>query len=75
MPLLAPEAFEQRRELDRLAASLKAALAPHAGGVVRAIEIGRGSDKVLVLDDGDRYSVFQLSPVPRRRALGVRGVP
>ena len=57
--LLAPEAFEQRRELDRLAARLKAALVPHAGTVVRAIEIGRGLDKVLVLDDGDRYRVHQ----------------
>jgi hypothetical protein len=50
---------EALRALDRLAARLKAALAPHAGSVVRAIELGRGLDKVLVLDDGERYAVYQ----------------
>ena len=53
------DGLEALRALDNLAARLKAALADHAGGVLRALEIGRGLDKVLVLDDGDRYQVFQ----------------
>ena len=53
VPLLAPEAFEQRRESTGSPRRSKAALAPHAGGVVR-VEIEHGLDKVLVLDDGDR---------------------
>jgi hypothetical protein len=58
-PTIEADGLEALRALDNLAARLKAALADHAGGVVRAIEIGRGLDKVLVLDEGDRYQVFQ----------------
>jgi hypothetical protein len=53
------DGLEALRALDRLVARLRAALAPRAGDIVRAIEVGRGQDKVLVLDDGTRYQVFQ----------------
>jgi hypothetical protein len=53
------DGLEALRALDRLFARLKAALADYAGGILRAIEIGRKLDKVLVLDDGDRYTVYQ----------------
>lgn len=53
------DGLEALRALDRLVARLKAALADFAGGVLRAFELGRGLDKVLVLDHGDRFSVFQ----------------
>ena len=44
--------------LDRLAQRLRGALAPHAGGVTRAFELGRGLDKVLLADCGDRYALW-----------------
>ena len=37
---------------------LRAALAEHAGDVRRAIEIGRGLDKVLLADHGDHHVVY-----------------
>jgi len=58
-PLIESDGLEALRALDRLAIRLKAALAPFAGDISRAFEIGRGLDKVLILDDGDRYQVFQ----------------
>jgi hypothetical protein len=57
--LIETDGLDALRALDRLVVRLKAALAPHAGDVVRAVELGRGLDKVLVLDHGDRYEVFQ----------------
>ncbi|MCX5742540.1 MAG: hypothetical protein NT062_08595 [Proteobacteria bacterium] len=44
--------------LDRLAARLRVALADHARDVVRAVELGRGYDKVLLVDHGDRHVVY-----------------
>jgi hypothetical protein len=44
--------------LDRAAHRLRAALGELAGDVVRAVEIGRGLDKVLVADHGDRFAVY-----------------
>lgn len=44
--------------LDHLVVRLRAELAPRAGDIRRAIEIGRGSDKVLVADHGDRFVVY-----------------
>jgi hypothetical protein len=58
-PLFEPDGLDALRALDRLVVRLKAALAPHAGSVLRAIEIGRGLDKVLIIDDGARFQVFQ----------------
>jgi hypothetical protein len=47
------------RALDVLAARLKTALAPFAGGVRRAHEMGRGLDKVLLLDHGGRLVLYK----------------
>ena len=46
------------KRLDTLAQRLRAALAEHAGEIRRAIELGRGLDKVLLADHGDRYVVY-----------------
>jgi hypothetical protein len=46
------------KRLDALAQRLRTALAEHAGGISRAIELGRGLDKVLLADHGDRYVIY-----------------
>jgi hypothetical protein len=46
------------KRLDTLAQRLRAALADRAGEIRRAIELGRGLDKVLLADHGDRYVVY-----------------
>jgi hypothetical protein len=56
--LLTEEALTALRALDRLVARLRQVLAHHAGGVRRAFEVGRGLDKVLVVDHGDHLVVF-----------------
>ncbi len=56
--LLEPEGLAALATLDKLAIRLRTALADHAGDVYRAIEIGRGLDKVLLADHGDRYVVY-----------------
>lgn len=45
--------------LDALAARLKHALAAHAGDVRRAVEVGRGLDKALLLDHGSRLVLYK----------------
>jgi len=52
--LISDDGLTALRALDRLAARLRQVLAPYAGGARRAFEVGRGLDKVLVLDHGDR---------------------
>ncbi len=47
------------RSLDELAGRLKVALAPFAHGVRRAHEMGRGLDKVLLLDHGGRLVLYK----------------
>lgn len=47
------------RALDALAARLRQALAGRAGDVRRAIEVGRGLDKALLLDDGARLVLYK----------------
>lgn len=71
--LLEPEGLEALATLDRLAARLRTALADHAGDIRRAIEIGRGLDKVLLADHGDRYVVYarRLFRDRARRALEI----
>ncbi|MBA3393971.1 MAG: hypothetical protein H0T89_15090 [Deltaproteobacteria bacterium] len=71
--LLEPEGLEALATLDRLAARLRSALADHAGDIRRAIEIGRGLDKVLLADHGDRYVVYarRLFRDRARRALEI----
>lgn len=56
--LLEPAGLGALAALDRLAHQLRLALAELAGDIRRAIEIGRGLDKVLVADHGDRIEVY-----------------
>ena len=44
--------------LDRVATRVKHELADLGGDIRRAFEIGRGLDKVLLADHGDRYQVY-----------------
>jgi hypothetical protein len=69
--LIAEDGLVRLRALDRLVARLRAALAPRGGP--RAVEIGRGLDKVLLLDHGD-HLVAYVRPLFRaeaRRAVDV----
>jgi len=56
--LLEPSGLASLAALDRLAQRLRNVLAIHAGDVRRAVEIGRGLDKVLLADHGDRFVVY-----------------
>jgi hypothetical protein len=58
VPLLEPDGLSALAALDRLAHQLRLALADHAGDIRRAVEIGRGLDKVLLADHGDRYLIY-----------------
>lgn len=71
--LLEPDGLPALALLDRLAYQLRLALAEHAGDIRRAVEIGRGLDKVLLADHGDRYVVYarRLFRDRARRALEI----
>jgi hypothetical protein len=56
--LLEPSGLADLTRLDRLAQRLRSELAELAGDLRRAVEIGRGLDKVLLADHGDRYTVY-----------------
>jgi hypothetical protein len=56
--LLEPTGLASLRRLDALAQKLRVALADFAGDIRRAVEIGRGVDKVLLADHGDRWVVY-----------------
>ncbi len=56
--LMEPEGLAALAQLDRLAHQLRLTLAEHAGEIRRAVEIGRGLDKVLLADHGDRFVVY-----------------
>jgi hypothetical protein len=56
--LFAADGLAALKRLDTLAQRLKAALADHAGDIRKAIELGRGLDKVLLADHGDRYVIY-----------------
>lgn len=56
--LLEPDGLVALAALDRLATRLRGALAEHAGDICRAVEIGRGLDKVLLADHGDRFIIY-----------------
>lgn len=56
--LLEPDGLTSLATLDRQIQRMRTAVADHAGDIRRAIEIGRGLDKVLVADHGDRYAVY-----------------
>lgn len=71
--LLDPGGLEALGALDRVAHRLRAHLADYAGDAHRAFELGRGLDKVLVVDYGERYVIFErrLFRSRARRAMEV----
>jgi len=71
--LLDRRAWEAWQALDRLYQRLREALAAHRGRAGGAIEYGRGADRVLVTDDGERYVIYvrRLFRERPRRALEV----
>jgi len=56
--LYASDGLGALRSLDKLYGRLRQVLSPHARGVRRAFEVGRGLDKVLVIDFDDRLVVY-----------------
>jgi hypothetical protein len=58
MDLLSDRGLAALGGLERLTQRLRGALADHAVGVRRAIELGDGLDKVLLVDYGDRLVVW-----------------
>jgi hypothetical protein len=56
--LYASDGLGALRSLDKLYGRLRQVLSPHARGVRRAFEVGRGLDKVLVIDFDDRVIVY-----------------
>lgn len=56
--LLEPDGLTALATLDRAAQRLRNAVVDLAGDIRRAVEIGRGLDKVLLADHGDRFVVY-----------------
>lgn len=56
--LMAQDGLSALASLDRLVLRVKHELADLAGDIRRAFEIGRGLDKVLLADQGDRFDVY-----------------
>ncbi len=56
--LLEPAGLPALQRLDVVRAKLLAAVAEHAGDVRRAIEVGRGLDKVLFAHHGDHHAIY-----------------
>jgi hypothetical protein len=56
--LLEPDGLPALAALDRVATWLRGALAELGGDIQRAVEIGRGLDKVLLADHGDRFVLY-----------------
>lgn len=56
--LLDNEAMGAWHLVDRMAQRLREVLAPHAHGVLRAIEVGQGADRVLITDLEDRLELY-----------------
>lgn len=73
VPLLDHDAMQAWKDVDRLAKRLANALSDYRGDVVRAAEFGRGADRVLMTDDGHRYTIYvrRLFRERQRRALEV----
>ncbi len=71
--LLDDDGLAAARKLERLVRRLEAALRPHGHGAVGALEVGRGADRVLIMDFGDRLvlHVRRLFRERPRRALDV----
>lgn len=57
--LIAADGLAALRALDALALRLKSALVERSGDVRRAVEVGRGLDKVLLLDHGARLVLYK----------------
>lgn len=73
LELLDDEALAAWRALERLYHRLQAAVGPHLHRAVRASEYGRGPDRVLVEDQGDRDVVY-VRPLFRERPRRVMDV-
>ncbi|MDX2092105.1 MAG: hypothetical protein SFX73_29845 [Kofleriaceae bacterium] len=56
--LMAPDGLAALAALDRLVLRVKHELADLAGDIRRAFEVGRGLDKVLLADHGDRFDIY-----------------
>jgi hypothetical protein len=56
--LLEPHGLAALHKLDMLGTRLRTALAEYSGDVRRASELGRGLDKVLLVDHGDHHAVY-----------------
>lgn len=67
-------ALGEWRAFERLSRRLSETMAPHNHGVKRALEIGRGADRVLILEFGDRMVLYvrRLFREHPRSALEVR---
>jgi hypothetical protein len=59
LELVDDAALRAWRALDLLAGRLREIVRPHADGVLRAIELGSGADRVLHLDYGNRHVLYQ----------------
>jgi len=72
--LLDGDALAAWRALDRLFGHLRSALAGNRGETSRAAEYGRGADRVLLVDQDERYVLYvrRLFRELPRRALEVR---
>ena len=73
--LMEDEGLGALRRLDVLAQRVKVALAELAGPVRRAVEIGRGLDKVLFEDHGDCHTVFARKLFQNRARLALTIYP
>jgi hypothetical protein len=71
--LLDDAAMQAWHVVDRMAQRLRALLGPHGHGVQRAIEVGGGADRVLIMDLGDslEFYVRRLFRERPRRAMAV----
>jgi hypothetical protein len=56
--LFSADGLTALKRLDTLAQRLKASVSELAGDIRKAIELGRGLDKVLLADHGDRYVIY-----------------
>lgn len=71
--LLDDAAMRAWQVVDRMAQRLRAAVAPHSPGVERAIEVGQGADRVLIVDFGEGIELYvrRLFRERARRAMTV----
>jgi hypothetical protein len=71
--LLDDDAMRAWHVVDRMAQRLRGVLGPHGHGVQRAIEVGDGADRVLIMDLGDSLELYvrRLFRERARRAMSV----